>query len=134
MSSEHRESHISWGKVLAGAAVTAGAVAIFVVEPEIGKAILGAAKDISTAIYSMIGNLGGWLADTASATLDYAAKYPTLTIASASAAGAVVAAGATKKEDSAPHAAREDMRQSQARMIALMQAQGYQPVLVSVRK
>jgi hypothetical protein len=127
MSDDNNSSGICWGHVLAGAAVTAGVVAAFVVDPSVGQTIIGGAKDIAGGIYTAIGNAGSWVGDLATSTATAASANPAITIGTAATAGALIASTGKKPVPVESHATREDIRRMQAQMIERMQAAGYQP-------
>ncbi len=127
-TAEQNKSGICWGKVLVGAAVTAGAIAVLVVDPAVGEKLISGAKDIASAIYSAIGSAASWFAEKAVEGVKLASKHQTITIASAATAGAFVAMCGTRS-----HASVEQLRRAEDRMLAQMQAAGYQPALIAAR-
>ncbi len=128
MTDDNNDSRICWGNVLAGAAVTAGAMAAFVVDPAIGQQLVGGAKDIAGAIYAAVGTAGSAVGDVFTAGVDAASKNVPLAIGTAATAGAVVAScGGKKPAHEEAYAAREDIRRAQALMAQRMQEAGYAP-------
>lgn len=57
------EHGVSWGKIIAGAAIAAGAVAVFVVEPSWGAKILESTKEAATYVYDKLGDAAAWAWD-----------------------------------------------------------------------
>ena len=134
---------ISWGKVIVGAAIAAGAVAAFIyAAPTLQENVIPKLVEWSKEIGSGIASAWNWVGQhviggvgTASSGIVGAiTENPGLSIAGAATAGALIgAAGHSKNKgpsvEEQSFAAREDIRRMQALMVARMQAQGYQPAM-----
>ena len=128
------ESKISWGKVIAGAAIAAGAVAAVALFPEEVAKVGSYGKELLADAYHAIGSAGSWMISQLGSLARLVAENKEIAIASAAGAGAVIGAAAHGKRqepdlEEISFAAREDTRRMQALMVARMQAQGYEPAM-----
>lgn len=135
MSNSH--SGICWGKIVAGAAVAAGAVAVVAFFPETSATVGNAIKDGVSALFGGLGDVGSWIASKVASVAAFVVENKALSIGTAAGAGALAASTSMMHQETAPRvsaeeesfAMREDMRRMQALMMARMQAQGYEPAV-----
>ncbi len=124
---------ISWGKILVGAAIAAGAVAAVALFPEQVDKVGGVIKDGLAATYEAIGDAGKWVLAKLGGFADLLTEHKEIAISSAAVTGGLLGAahfGKHHHEEAAiSFAEREDMRNVQALLVARMQAQGYQPAM-----
>lgn len=126
---------VSWGKVVVGAAIVAGAVAAIALFPDQVDKVGGSIKDALATTYGAIGDAGKWVLAKLGSFAHLLAENKEVAITGAALAGGVAGAALHKKHDESAEleqqtfAEREDMRRMQALMLARMQAQGYQPAM-----
>lgn len=135
--SEHGQ--VSWGKIIKGAAIAAGAVAVVAFFPETFSTIGDTVKGGISAVFGGLGSVGEWISTKVADIANYIVEHKALTIASAGVAGGLAvtakeALSSGKHEDSMEtesFAMKEDMRRMQALMMARMAATGYQPAIAA---
>jgi hypothetical protein len=135
------DKQIAWGKILVGAAIAAGAVAVIAFCPETTASIGTAIETSITKIFGGLGSVGTWIAEKTASLVTTIQAHPGLAITTALGAGGL-AASATLEDPVTRKTAhledesftmREDMRRMQALMAARMAATGYQPAMATVR-
>ena len=132
-------SNVSWGKILVGAAVAAGAVAVIAFAPGVTAAVGSAITGGASAIFGGLGSVGAWIASQTALLAGFVQGNPTAAIGAAAAAGGLAASamgshhGRERDLEEESFAMREDMRRMQALMAARMAATGYQPAMAMAR-
>ncbi len=126
-------SKVCWGKIIAGAAIAAGAVAAIALFPEQADKVGSAVKEGLAYAYNAIGDAGKWVLEKVAQFANLLTEHKEIAIGSAAVAGGLMGAahmGRKHHEEAAlSFAEREDARNMQALLVARMQAQGYEPAM-----
>jgi hypothetical protein len=149
--SDGNTSKVSWGKIIAGAAIAAGAVVAFAflgasIDSLIGSAYVAAQNETATVLIDYTAGTSEVLSKTVenagsigSGIIGFITKNTGLAAAAAAVAGGFIAAasgqgGSVEQADKRSFAMEEEMRRVDALMQARMAANGYAPAMAMAGK